>query len=840
MTILAALGFGLLVLVDKDAFLPDSPAFATLVVWATAHAAGSLVGACGLPPLLGMLMSGIALKNIGGVVDGLTEGWSAAIRAMGLSVILMRSGLELDFAAFKRVGPAAARLTAMPGITEAVSIGLFSMLLFNMTGKAIWLGLTMGFILAAVSPAVVVIGMFELQRKGYGVAKGIPSLVVAAASFDDVLAISGFSICMGLAVPHGSLAWTIAHGPLNLVFGMLGGLLGGALLSVTTLWNSRWKRSASTFVVGMIIMFMGKKYHFTGAGAMGSLITGIFAAMGWQNGWGEKRGLSNGPMEVYSHDVEHDLAVFWKVVAQPLLFGVIGAAIDFDTLNASTLPRAVGIVLIGLCGRLPAAYAAVGRAGLNHIERLYIALSWVPKATVQAALGSVPLDIVREYMYPDGGSSCTEHEDAADSAECDQYERWGNEILTTAVLSIIMTAPVGLLLINGLGPRWLEREETHSESASLKGSCDNLETLDQHQGAGRKDRTGNGSFPSAGGGANVEMGEICVEISDGNDRIERAPGEDESMRGFAPLTRSVMRRVPRRHRRSSIKAIQLARQLQREQHQHGHTVHAGQMARAFNRSKSSGDESDDGEGGGRTGLGGRRGGGGGRRRSSLTPLMRDMTTQLSELQMIAAFMELQPGVPDSQVERMKSNIEDIKQNLRTMSQRPTVHDEMSTRQFFKLAHPVGGMRGRRAGDGARMRASLTMHAGSDAERSDATENVGTTRLRRASSSGGDRAAAAARMRQSIDVDPRLSTSSAISELSDQMETESDQEGSGRFSRAGGWRPLARSGRSPSFLALEHRLERAAEIARAEAEEAEAAVAQAQAASAAEERLKTRR
>ena len=93
------------------------------------------------------------------------------------------------------------------------------------------------------------------------------------------------------------------------------------------------------------------------------------------------------------------------------------------------------------------------------------------------------------------------------------------------------------------------------------------------------------------------MGEICVEISDGNDRIERAPGEDESMRGFAPLTRSVMRRVPRRHRRSSIKAIQLARQLQREQHQHGHTVHAGQMARAFNRSKSSGDESDDGEGG---------------------------------------------------------------------------------------------------------------------------------------------------------------------------------------------------------------------------------------------------
>ena len=488
------MAFGLLVMVDKKAFLPASPAWATLVIWACSHVAGSLVGALGLPPLLGMLISGIILKNAGAVVDGLTEDWSAAIRAMGLSVILMRSGLELDFAAFKRVGPAAARLTALPGITEAVIIGVFSIWLFGMTGEAVWLGLTMGFILAAVSPAVVVIGMFELQRKGYGVAKGIPSLVVAAASFDDVLAISGFSICMGLAVPHGSLAWTIAHGPLNLVFGLISGALGGALLSMTSVWESRWKRSVASFVVAMIIMFAGKKYHFTGAGAMGSLICGIFAAMGWQRGWFERWHLSLGHNDHFSHDVESDLASFWRVVAQPLLFGVIGAAVDFDTLDGATLPRAVGIVIIGLCGRLPAAFVAVGNAGLTYKERLYIALSWIPKATVQAALGSVPLDVIREYMYPEGADSCL------DDQECVRYERWGNEILTTAVLSIILTAPVGLLVINALGPKWLEK----ADMGSLESSHVDLAALP----GGGEDSAG------GGGGAPVELAGAASEASE--------------------------------------------------------------------------------------------------------------------------------------------------------------------------------------------------------------------------------------------------------------------------------------------------------------------------------------
>jgi NhaP-type Na+/H+ or K+/H+ antiporter len=101
-------------------------------------------------------------------------------------------------------------------------------------GMPIWLGLSLGFILAAVSPAVVVTSMIDLQHKGYGALKGIPSLIIAAASFDDIVAIGGFSICIGMAVQRedSSLIYSALHGPLSVVYGILIGTIAGAILSV--------------------------------------------------------------------------------------------------------------------------------------------------------------------------------------------------------------------------------------------------------------------------------------------------------------------------------------------------------------------------------------------------------------------------------------------------------------------------------------------------------------------------------------------------------------------------------------------------------------------------------
>jgi len=136
--------------------IPDGAVWSVLFIWIGAQCGGATATALKLPPLLGMLLSGMLLRNLpGDLVEDLPKDWSGAIRSAGLSVILMRSGLELDLGAFKKVGWMAARLTVMPGMSEAVVVGLFATIVFGMSAT---LGLSLGFILGAVSPAVVVLG----------------------------------------------------------------------------------------------------------------------------------------------------------------------------------------------------------------------------------------------------------------------------------------------------------------------------------------------------------------------------------------------------------------------------------------------------------------------------------------------------------------------------------------------------------------------------------------------------------------------------------------------------------------------------------------------------------
>jgi len=402
----------------------------------------------------------------------LPESWAATIRAFGLCVILMRSGLELDVTAIKRIGMVALRLTCMPGICEALAVSGAAMWIFGMPFP---LALSCGFVLAAVSPAVVVVGMFNLQQRGFGVSKGIPSLVVAAASFDDVVAISGFSMCIGLAVGHGSLLMNALHGPINLVAGFVAGYVGGTIASFTEIWDKRWKRTLIILLQGVIFTFVAKQYHFAGAGALASLIMAVVAVQNWMNGTPSCGGmhLTKGAQEHYAHKVETDLARVWVLLAQPLLFGVIGSALDFRKLPSSTIPQAILVTCLGVCVRTPVAFFSTYGVGLNFKERLFIALSWIPKATVQAALASVPLDMVLDSM----------HEEDDNYAE---YVKWGKDILTTAVFSIILTAPIGLIVIQKLGPLWLTNDGTEvgqaQQGTEVGQALDGYETHDAGKG----------------------------------------------------------------------------------------------------------------------------------------------------------------------------------------------------------------------------------------------------------------------------------------------------------------------------------------------------------------------
>lgn len=430
-----------------DFMLPGGAGWSVFLIWASSFCAGKIMEYWSIPGLLGMLISGIILKNLPGeLVDGLPDTWAATLRSFGLSLILMRSGLELDIPALKKQGWVAARLTVLPGVCEAFAVSVANMLIFGMPFA---LGLSGGFILAAVSPAVVVSGMFFLQANGYGVKQGIPSLVVAAASFDDVVAISGFSMCIGLAVEGGEDPLLGAlHGPINVIAGGLLGYVGGHIVGCSRIFNSDNKRAMAMIVIGLTFMFVAAQLHYTGAGALAGLVTGVFASISWQTanmGW-----LSSGPLKHSHHEVEHSVARLWEMFAQPVLFGIIGASVDFSVIDASVIPSAIGVVLAGTIIRIPVAFLATGGKGLSFWERAFIGLTWVPKATVQAALGSVPLMLVHEAYEKD-------HPDF------EKYERWGEQILVTAVISILMTAPIGLIVIAKLGPRWLEKSEDDVE-----------------------------------------------------------------------------------------------------------------------------------------------------------------------------------------------------------------------------------------------------------------------------------------------------------------------------------------------------------------------------------------
>lgn len=499
---LALLGYlAILFISEVDFMLPYSSGFALAVLWGGSVAGGQAAKLVGLPPLLGMLCTGILVKNAGDLARGLPATWAAVIRAVGLMNILMRGGLEMDMGAVRRLGMCVVRLTVIPGVTEAVVTGAFAAYIFSMP---LALGLSLGFILGAVSPAIVVGGMFNLQSQGYGTAKGIPSLVVAAASFDDVVAISGFALCSGLALGQGDVLKNALHGPIDIALGVTGGALGACIAALTQLWDKPWKASAVIILLGLVFTFAAKLAHYAGAGALASLVMAAGSNQLWSRG--AFAPLSRGPDLELAHQVEHHLALLWHAVSEPLLFSVIGNSLDFTVIEGGTIHKVIGVILVGVLFRCTAAFGATLATDLSTRERAFVALAWMPKATVQAALGSVPLELAKTLIDKD------EEPDKYNS-----YIKHGTNIVTIAVFAILLTAPAGLIIIQKLGPRWLEHSDdvtefkTDEDSSSHRAMSPDREAAVLDLGKRRLSRGGKGK--GCGGRVLVEL-EVSGKIPD--------------------------------------------------------------------------------------------------------------------------------------------------------------------------------------------------------------------------------------------------------------------------------------------------------------------------------------
>jgi len=266
------LGFVCILLIVQDQHQPiaisSQDVITVSVMWIVSSILGYLTSLVGVPPLLGSLTSGILLANI--PIDyNISPHFSEFIQTTGLCIILLISGCEIDMNKVIKAGFVALRLTLLPGLCEAIATAYVAHWIFDMS---LMFSLALGFILAAVSPAIIVPGMTNLKRLGYGVDKGIPSLLMAACAFDDIVAITGYTICIGIALDSSDNLVLAAfyHGPVAIFLGIVSGCLAGCVLAVVRYYFLHdWQHSIVALELGLIMTYGYKIIGLDGAGAVG-------------------------------------------------------------------------------------------------------------------------------------------------------------------------------------------------------------------------------------------------------------------------------------------------------------------------------------------------------------------------------------------------------------------------------------------------------------------------------------------------------------------------------------------------------------------------------------------
>ena len=360
-----------------------------------------------LPGLLGMLILGVLIGPHG--LNLLQEDMlqiSSDLRSIALIIILLRAGLGLNKDELKRIGIPALKMSCIPGLLEGIFIAFASVYFL---GFSFAQGGMLGFIIAAVSPAVVVPFMLKLMENDLGTKKGVPTLILAGASIDDVFAITIFSAFLGLySGSNKDIGIRLLNIPISILLGIIAGvILGFVLIRIFKRYHIRDTKKV-LLILGFSILLNQLesilKTKLQIASLLGVMTIGFILT--------EKL-----------HDVGKRLSdkfnKIW-VFAEILLFVLVGAEVD---INKALKAGGVGIILIliGLIGRSIGVIISLLGTDYNCKEKLFCVIAYIPKATVQAAMGAMPLSL--------GVVS-------------------GDVILAIAVLSILITAPLGAIGIH--------------------------------------------------------------------------------------------------------------------------------------------------------------------------------------------------------------------------------------------------------------------------------------------------------------------------------------------------------------------------------------------------------
>ncbi len=376
-----------------------------------------------LPPLLGMLIIGVLLGpfskklllenvNYSFIINFITNydfifindkilNISSELRSFALIIILIRAGLGINRKALNKVGFKAIKMSFIPGMFEAGAIFFISYKCLNFP---IYEAGAFAFIIAAVSPAVIVPQMLGLKEKGIGKEKEIPTLILTGSSIDDVFAITMFGVFLSFANGQNvSLINSLISIPLSIVFGVIVGLFSGKLY----LWYlekrvMRNTKKAILFMVVSILLYSIEEYFTIPFASLIAIMSFGFIVL-------EKD-------EYIAKAVGNKFNKIW-IYAEMILFVLIGSAIDISQIGSYWI-YGLGIILIGIIFRSFGVLVSLIKTNLNSKEKIFCIIAYIPKATVQAAIGAIPLS----YGFTKG-----------------------YDILSFAVLSILITAPLGAI-----------------------------------------------------------------------------------------------------------------------------------------------------------------------------------------------------------------------------------------------------------------------------------------------------------------------------------------------------------------------------------------------------------
>lgn len=409
--------------------------------------AGQLAQRLKLPALVGMVLVGMVLgPQVGNVISSVL-GAANGLRAIAVMVILMKAGLGLDREKLAQQGTVALRLGFLPATCEAIAVAVAAKELFQFDWAT---GLLLGCVLGAESPAVIVPGMLRLKRLGWGVKKGIPDAILTGSALSDVLLLLVFSLLLafltqtasGLTLPGGFILSPIYLLPLQAIaqigFGVLMGWLTARLL-VSLLSRQRWTQTGvqdglvvASVALGLVV---GSEKIPIFSGYLAVMATGFFLIE------------QDAPL---ARQLRNGFDQLWAI-AQIVLFVLLGASIQLDVLGNVLSAGLLTLVIGTLVGRSLGWYLSTLGSNWTWQERLFLLPGNSAKATVQAAIGAIPLA---------------------------QGIEGGEIILALSALSILVTAPLGAWAIPFMAPKLLERGEIDPTKVSVSQSIVLLAAID--------------------------------------------------------------------------------------------------------------------------------------------------------------------------------------------------------------------------------------------------------------------------------------------------------------------------------------------------------------------------